>query len=431
MPYRFLLLLLFCLPLTGGAFPIQEFPDSTRTDPNTELEQRIAAVFSQIPDFEGVDVAVEAGVVRLSGTVLKVQEADEAVALAQRFDGVVYVVNSIQTDVEVEARVTPALSRIQQYLNNFIAFLPLLGVALVVLLAFMTLAYMVGRLKRPFERFDISPMVRHVVRRLLRMFILLIGLLLVLDILGITSMVGAVLGAAGLAGIALGFAFQDIVENYLAGLLMSIRRPFELNDLIQIGSDLGKVVRLTARELILMTPDGNHVRIPNATVFKSTVYNYTRNPLRRFDFQVGVDVEEDLQQVQRLGLDTLDAMRGVLATPEPTMRIQSLGDSNVVIAFFGWVNQTEADFGKVKSEAIRLVKRALDEAGVLMPEPIYNVRMKMLPEDAKVPPAPAAPAQDSVHEEAARADVEVDTQLDQQIRADLAREDEPNLLEAT
>ena len=104
---------------------------------------------------------------------------------------------------------------------------------------------------------------------------MLFGVLLALDILDLTALVGAVLGTVGVVGLAIGFAFKDIVENYLAGLLLSIRRPFALNDLVLIESHEGRVVRLTPSELILMTLEGNHVRIPNATVFKSFIYNFS------------------------------------------------------------------------------------------------------------------------------------------------------------
>ena len=139
-------------------------------------------------------------------------------------------------------------------------------------------------------------------------------------------------------------------------------------------------MRLTARELVLMTRDGNHVRIPNATVFKNELINYTRNPRRRFEVLVGVDVEENLNVVQSLGIETLDKMKGVMDAPPPFALIQELGDFNVLVAFYGWVDQREADFLKVNSQAIRLVKEAFDQAGVLMPEPITNVRVKQIPE---------------------------------------------------
>lgn len=408
----------------------------TRLVPQTEqdslLALRIQRVFDSIEGFRAVEVSVQHAVVRLTGTVQQPDQRDEARELAASFDEVRYVLVDLETNLDVDARVTPAVRRIRAYLDNAVDYLPVLAVALVVLLLFGFLARLVNGLRGLLTRFGTTPLVANLVLRVLRFVVWIIGLILALDILGVTALVGAVLGAAGLVGIAIGFAFQDIIENYLAGVLLSVRHPFTLNDLVRVGAEEGRVVRLTSRELVLMTLDGNHVRIPNAVVFKSTLYNFTRNPLRRFSIEVGVDVDEDLMQVQAVGVNTLQAMPGVLADPEPVMRIKSLGDSNVVVVFYGWVDQTQAAFDKVRSEAIRLVKTALDEADVLMPEPIYNVRMQQVPPpsakttlDRKAEQKP--PAQ-PVEVQAAQADVSVETDIEEQIREDLATSDEPNLL---
>src|SRR5690606_9471771 len=129
----------------------------------------------------------------------------------------------------------------------------------------------------PFRRFGVTPLAQSLVRRIVSALLFVIGLVLALDVLGVTALVGAVLGTAGVLGIAIGFAFQDIIENYLAGILLSMQRPFEIGDLVLLEGELGAVVRMTARELVMVTPQGNHVRMPNATVFKSKITNYSRN----------------------------------------------------------------------------------------------------------------------------------------------------------
>lgn len=405
------------------------------------LAGRLRAIFDSIEVFRGVEVQVRSGVVRLTGLVDGEKQREDAEALASSLPGVLYVMNGLEANLELEARVTPAVERVQTYLSDAMAYLPVAGVAFVVLFVFWLLARWAGMLRVPFHHLGLSPMLQGLVARLLRVVIFLIGLVLALDILGITTLVGTVLGAAGLAGIAIGFAFQDIIENYLAGVLMSIRHPFDQDDFVKIGDVEGKVVRLTSRELFLMTPDGNHVRIPNGTVFKSTIYNYTLNPRRRFDFNVGVGVGEDLTRVQQIGLETLAAMRGVMDDPAPMMRVDTLGDSNVVVVFFGWVDQRAADFGKVRSEAIRLVKTALEVSEVLMPEPIFNVRMQQTADGISVAMAPGddtgqgvrqppkkQSAPPGVAEQARHADVEVDDHLGEQIREDRENSDEPNLL---
>ncbi|MEM6337604.1 MAG: mechanosensitive ion channel domain-containing protein, partial [Bacteroidota bacterium] len=239
-------------------------PDSADLALDTQLER----ILAQVPAFEGIEVDVTAGVAALSGTAVNAQAATDAAELVRGIDGVVYVVDGVEANVEVEARVTPAVERVQEYVRKAIAYLPLIGVAVVVFMVFVLLGWWISRWEAPFRRLGLSTLARNLIRRTLRLIVLLTGLLLVLDILGVTALVGAVLGAAGLLGVAIGFAFQDIVENYLAGVLLSVRQPFALGDAVRIGDEEGKVMRLTARELLLMTYDGNHFRIPNASVFK-------------------------------------------------------------------------------------------------------------------------------------------------------------------
>jgi small-conductance mechanosensitive channel len=389
------------------------------------LEARLRQIFAQIEEFENITVTVQSGVAQLGGTVLQPQDATQASELAQRVEGVLYVVDNVEAETDVETRVAPALEKIQNYADSVVANLPLLAIAVLVVFLFWLASRQIGRWEAPARRLRISPLVWQLIRRVLQGIVGLVGLLLAFDLLGITSLVGAVLGTAGVAGLAIGFAFQDIIENYLAGALLSIQQPFNVNDVVEVDNRQGRVVRLTARELVLLTFEGNHVRLPNAMVFKSVTVNYTRNPRRLFHFDVGVGVQEDLVAATQLGVDTLDAMKGVMAEPAPFARIEALGDFAVIVRFHGWVNQRDADFFKVQSEAIRLVKTAFDEAGIDMPEPTQRVLTRPM----EAPASPKKPAKDeSVAEQAAAIDVTPDGELEAQVAEDLAQSEEPNLL---
>jgi small-conductance mechanosensitive channel len=357
-------------------------------------------------------------------------EASEMVAqMASRFEGVVYVDNQVQVETDIETRVKPAFTKVTQYLTNAVQKLPIFGVALVVIVLFWMIANLATRWDMPYQRLGLNRLLQNLIRQFLRKGIFLLGVLLALDIMDLTALVGAMLGTAGVVGLAIGFAFKDIVENYLAGLLLSIRRPFGLNDLVLIESHEGRVIRLTSSELILMTLEGNHVRIPNAMVFKSFIYNFSINPRRRFDFGVGVGVDEDLVDVNAHGCGALQIMEGVMPEPGPFMRVEELGDYNVLVRFFGWVDQRTADFAKVRSEAIRRVKAALDDAGVAMPEPVQTIRVKRVKEEAaQTELAPQSDLKRPEDRDAAGMDISPDTQLDNQINEDLATTQESNLL---
>ena len=164
-------------------------------------------------------------------------------------------------------------------------------------------------------------------------------------------------------------------DSTSASILLSLRNPFDVNDFVDVSGQLGNVVKLTSRATILLSPEGNHVRIPNATVFKAVIINYTRRPERRFEFDVGVDTDHDLVAAQQVALDTLGSVPGVLDEPAPMALVHALGDSNIVLRCYGWVDQTKNSFVKVRSEAIRRVKEAFDQAGIVMPEPVYRLRI--------------------------------------------------------
>jgi small-conductance mechanosensitive channel len=408
-------------PTDTGAVPAAQAPPD---DAGPGLEARLRGIYAQVEAFRDIEVQVRHGVVRLGGRVVQPQHAVEAAEIARALDGVVYVANDVSAETDLADRVSPALSRLQTYGTAALEFLPVGLIALLVVLVTTGLTRWIGGWTAP-SRLRISPLAWGLVRRVVQFGVALVGLVVTFDLLGVTSLVGALLGTAGVAGLAVGFAFRDIIENYLAGVLLSLRQPFRVNDVVSIADHEGRALRLTAREVVLLTFDGNHVRLPNAMVFKSVIVNYTQNAQRLFSFEVGVGVEEDLAAVQQVGVDTLNAMKGVLEEPPPFGRVQALGDSTVVVRFHGWVDQEAADFFKVQSEALRLVKQALDEADVEMPEPSY--RLQLYRAGAAAPHAPKGPDR-PVAEEADRIDVTPDRRLEQQVEEDLRHSDEPNLL---
>jgi small conductance mechanosensitive channel len=270
----------------------------------------------------------------------------------------------------------PVWERLREEAYALLAASPLFALAvIVVVLAWLLGGWMSRRalLARTVSRK--SPFLRELAITTVRWTVLLAGVLVALEILDATALVGAVLGTAGVLGVALGFAFKDILENYLAGILMSLRQPFSPRDHVVIAGNEGLVVALNSRATILMTLDGNHLRLPNALVFRGVTLNYTRNPTRRFEFDIGIGVNDDLVRAQKIGVAEMRNISGVTATPPPRAIITALGDSSVQMRYQGWVDQRHHDFLLVRSEAIRRVKLVLEAAGMDLPEPIYRVQL--------------------------------------------------------
>jgi small conductance mechanosensitive channel len=393
------------LPTGPEGAPAEPAEGATAREVEAELDagqdrriaERLRVTFGGVEALRGVRVSVNAGVVRLAGEVPTAAARELAGQLARQIEGVALVENDIQLVHAVGRRLQLAWDNLQERLYGLIGTLPLLAVAALVLLLFWYLGRMIAGLSWPYRRID-NAFLRDTAQQLVRIALLLTGALLALEILDATALVAAVLGTAGLVGLVLGFAFRDLAENAIASLLLSLRQPFAPNDLVNIEGREGHVVRLTSRATVLLTVDGNHVRIPNAIVYKGVIVNYSRNPLRRFDLAAGVGVDEDLAAAQRLGVEVLQATPGVLADPPPLAVVEALRESNVVIRYLGWVDQRATDFLKVKSEAIRRVKEALDAAGISLPEPTYRIRLRRDGWPAEAPaPAPeitAAPMAD-------------------------------------
>lgn len=381
------------------------------------IEKRLETLYANLEALAPVEVTVDDGVATLRGRVTLEEYRDRAQEIAEKVENVALVLNGIEVDRGLDVRLGPVLERLRDRAYEFVAWLPLLGVALVILTLAWVMARWVGSWERPYRRISPNPLLRDVFRQAARLVVFLVGALVALEVLNATTLVGAVLGTAGVAGLALGFAFRNVIENYLAGILLSLRQPFAPHDHVRIGSYEGKIVRLTSRATVLMTLDGNHLNVPNSVVFREAVLNYTRNPERRFDFGVGVGMQENLVDVQRLGVRILCDMEGVLPDPPPFARLEPLGDFSVTVRLFGWVNQSVHDFNKVSSEAIRLVKRAFDEAGIDMPEPIQRIRI----DDASPSPQRAV-------ESEGEQDVSADFDLDERIARERAADDDVDLL---
>lgn len=181
--------------------------------------------------------------------------------------------------------------------------------------------------------------------------------MLALNILDATNLIATILSAAGIVGLAIGFAVRDTVENYIASILLSLRNPFEVNDLVKIENQEGRVAKLTSRATMLISLDGNNIRIHNSTVYKAIITNYTRNPQRRFQFVVNIDRGQDILKVQALVVKTLKTVT-VYGNAQPAALIQELGDGSVQLQILGWVDQAHNNFQQVRSEAIRAVKQA-------------------------------------------------------------------------
>lgn len=346
---------------------------STDTE-DQQIDARIENIYSKIEGIKGVTVIVESGVVELSGDVANETLAIDAMDIAIRTAGVVTVKDNINRTLDVRSNVTPVIDDFRESFSAFTRALPLILLSLAVFLLFGFLGGRLARFSALWSKVAPNPFLAELLSQAVRIIILAVGTIIALNLLGASKFVTTILGGAGVVGIAIGFAVRDSMENYISSIMLSLRQPFRANDHVIINDHEGVVVRLTSRATILMTLDGNHLRIPNSVVFKGIILNYTTNPERRFDFELGVDAEDDPIAAMQVGLEAIKTYEFVLSDPKPSAIISTVGDSNIVIKFTGWVDQSDTDFSKARSLAIKSAMSVLDEQGFTLPEPIYRLR---------------------------------------------------------
>ena len=341
--------------------------------PDRDIATRLNGLFAELEGLGQIRAQVRGGVVTLAGVALTAEDRDKAETVASRLAGVVSVENEIEIEHRIGRRIEPLIAKTNQLVRQTIAFLPLLLVSLVVFLAAWLFGWGLTR-STVLRRIAPNPLVKTLVAQAIRLAFIVLGLVLAMRIMGATALLGTVLGAAGVIGLAVGFAVRDTIENYIASILLSIRRPFSPNDHVILEGQEGRVTRLNSRATFLTTLDGNEVRIPNAIVYKSKITNFSVIPERRFEFIVGIGYENDLCHALATALSAAKSASGVLANPKPDVLIDALEASTVSLQVRAWVDQNASDFCKVRSAAIRAVKTAFDDEAISMPAPIQIVQ---------------------------------------------------------
>ncbi len=347
--------------------------DQADAGADSRIARRIEGIFGELPAFAGVRVTVNEGVVILGGKVPAEEDIARAEAIVSRISGVATVDNGLTRDVSVDNSLS-SLGDLTERIAGFTQMIPIFLLAVGVAILIGAIGYLLSSFSSIWRRIAPNGFLAELIASAIRFVFVVGGIVVGLDIIGAGALLGAVLGGAGVVGIALGFAMRDTIENYVASLMLSLRQPFRANDHVMIDEHEGRVIRLTSRATILMTLDGNHLRIPNATVFGAVLLNFTRNPQRRFDFELGIDADDDPEAARALGREMLAQLPYILDDPAPEVRTVEVGDSNIVLRFFGWIDQREADWFKARSRSIAVVKAALEKAGFALPEPIYRLR---------------------------------------------------------
>lgn len=347
-------------------------PSKVNVRPETkdiEISKRIEDILKATGWFIEPKVKVQNGVVFLYGKAKNDEYRDWADELASKTQDTVGVVNQIQVVQPSILEFSPILNRFENQWRNIIRMIPSLILGLTILImAWFTAKLIAFIAKKAFLYRLQNPLLQKIVGWSITLGVFLLGLYLLFYLMGLTGIALTVIGGTGLLGIILGIAFKDITENLLASIFLSINNPFNAGDLIEIIGIVGYVQSLTIRSTILINLEGNYIQIPNATVYKNSIRNFSSNPNRREDFSVGIGYECNIAQAQEIALDVLKNHPAVLNEPEPWVLVNNLGKSTINLQMYFWLDGNKHSWLKVRSSVIRLIKKSFEENNISMPD---------------------------------------------------------------
>lgn len=207
----------------------------------------------------------------------------------------------------------------------------------------------------------------------------ILSIVVALRVLGFSDLTSNILAGAGILTFVLGFAFKDIGENFLSGIILAYKSPFKINDTIETGGITGNVVNLYLRETHLKTFDGKDVFIPNSQIIKTPLYNFTIDGFLRYDFIIGLDYGTNISEAIATILDVLKNIDSVLHEPKkPNVVVDEFTASTINLRVLYWVDTFEDTSRKypsgIKTEVMKLVFNRLVEEGFSMPSDIIEIK---------------------------------------------------------
>jgi len=263
------------------------------------------------------------------------------------------------------------------YYDKIVVLLPKLLLAIVVAVLLMTiLKYFRKKLVKYLQLKAEDKLLVNFFDGVLYIFNIVIVALLTLYILGLSGIAGSLLGAATLSSVVIGFAFKDIAENFLAGVIMAFNRPFRLGDTVKTADVEGVIIEMSLRDTHIKTFDGKDVYVPNGQIIKNPLYNYTIDGFLRGSFTIGVDYNSDIEAARSIILSILKSTAGILQTTKPPRtHVKTLNSSTIDIEVHYWVDTFDKSHSglEIKSQAQTKIVRALSDAGISMPSNIVEL----------------------------------------------------------
>ncbi len=268
--------------------------------------------------------------------------------------------------------------KIYSYWDVFILKIPEIAISILIFAIFYAIAIFGARfIRRRFEKKTTDNITILFSIRFIKIVLLTVGFVLALHALGFEGMAGGLLAGAGVGAIIIGFAFKEIGENFLAGIILVFDRPFDIGDTVSINKNMGRIQELKFRTTHMKTFDGKDVYIPNSTVITEEVFNFTRDGFLRQDFVIGIDYDDDITEARQLIEETVSQHPEVLEDHKTQVLIDEFAASTVNLRVQFWHHTLDYKIvaAETKTQVMQAVKEKLLEAGFGLPANIQEIKM--------------------------------------------------------
>ena len=266
-----------------------------------------------------------------------------------------------------------AVDTVQGFVDSFFAALPGVAVALIVFAFFWLISRGVRGIIHRVTPGPVNSPIGIVLGRVATAFLLVLGVLIGLVVVFPTFTITGLVGALGIGGVVIGFAFQDTFSNLLAGILILLRQPFHIGDEIVSGEYVGTVESIETRATFIRTYDGRRVIIPNSQIYSEPVQVITAYGMVRSDYDVGIGYGDDIERAKEIALGTLSGIEGILKDPAPDVLTWDLAGSSVNLRVRWWTDPTRANVVRVRDRVLVSITEAMAAESIDLPFPTQVV----------------------------------------------------------
>ena len=267
------------------------------------------------------------------------------------------------------------IAKLGEWLDAIVVMLPNLVLAAIVLgISIFAARYLKKVAQKGLMRTGANGTVVSVLSNIIVAAFMLVSLFVVLNILNLDDALTALLGTAGVAGLAVGLALQDPLVNLFSGVIMSVKTYYQVGDLIETNGYFGKILKISLRSTVILTPQGQEVIIPNKEVLQNPMINFSHNGRRRIDISCGVAYGDDLEKVKTIAVNAIVEDLNFNDSKPVELFFNEFGDSSINFTLRFWKRVTaQADYLEAQSQAIIALKKAFDKEGITIPFPIQTL----------------------------------------------------------